>query len=75
MFILNIPNLHRLKLDFFLTAVTAQTAQKLQIPVSFHVMFMINITWNETGIFSFGAVWAVRAVGKNQVLTCASLVC
>ena len=30
-----------------------------------HVTFMINITWNETGICSFGAVWAVRAVGKN----------
>ena len=39
------------------------------------VMFIINITWNETGICSFWAVWAVRAVGKNQVLTCASLVC
>ena len=32
-----------------------------------------NITWNETGICSFWAVWAVRAVGKNQVLTFASL--
>ena len=40
-----------------------------------YVMFIINITWNETGICSFWAVWAVRAVGKNQVLTCASLVC
>ena len=40
-----------------------------------YVMFMINITWNETGICSFWAVWAVRAVGKNQVLACASLVC
>ena len=30
-----------------------------------HVTFMINITWNETGICSFGAVWAVRAVGKK----------
>ena len=30
-----------------------------------HVMFIINITWNETGICSFGAVWAARAVGKN----------
>ena len=38
MFILNIPNLQRLKLDFP-TNLTAQTAQKLQIPVSFHVMF------------------------------------
>ena len=40
-----------------------------------YVMFVMNITWNETGICSFWAVWAVRAVGKNQVLTCASLVC
>ena len=40
-----------------------------------YVMFIINITWNETGICSFWAVWAVRAVGKNQVLTFASLVC
>ena len=40
-----------------------------------YVMFIINITQNETGICSFWAVWAVRAVGKNQVLTCASLVC
>ena len=40
-----------------------------------HATFMINITWDETGICSFGAVWAVRAVRKNQVLTCASLVC
>ena len=40
-----------------------------------YVTFIINITWNETGICSFWAVWAVRAVGKNQVLTCASLVC
>ena len=39
-----------------------------------HVTFMINITWNETGICSFGAVWAVRAVGKNQVLPSASYV-
>jgi hypothetical protein len=37
-----------------------------------YVMFIINITWNETGICSFWAVLAVRAVGKNQVLTCAS---
>ena len=33
-----------------------------------------NITRNETGICSFWAVWAVRAVGKNQVLTSASYV-
>ena len=40
-----------------------------------YVMFIINITWNETGICSFWAVWAIRAVEKNQVLTCASLLC
>ena len=39
-----------------------------------YVMFIINITWNETGICSFWAVWAVRAVGKNQVLSSASYV-
>ena len=41
----------------------------------FMLCLTYNITWNETGICSFGAVWAVRAVGKNQVLTFASLVC
>ena len=42
MFILNIPNLHRLKLDFFPTALTAQTAQKLQSPVSFHITYIYD---------------------------------
>ena len=30
-----------------------------------HVTFMINITWNETGICSFGAVWAASRLGSQ----------